>query len=67
MIRMFDRKYADAADNRYNVRVVRSLSGAYNIVVDGEFWATAENMNEAHEEIEDIVRVLGLKDAVNIA
>ncbi len=46
----------DAAGNRYTVEIIRTR-GHYEIRLDGEFYATAESIAEAEEEIFDITKV----------
>ncbi len=49
----------DAAGNRYMVEIIRTR-GRYEVRLDGEFYATAESIADAENEIFDITKIYNL-------
>ncbi len=52
-------KLRDLSGKHYTVEIIRS-HGRYEIRLDGDFYATAETMSEAEDEISDIARIYNL-------
>ena len=53
-ITMERHRLRDAAGNRYTLEIIRT-HGRYEVRMDGKFYAAAESIAEAEDEIFDIV------------
>lgn len=54
-ITMERHRLMDASGTRYTVEIIRTC-GRYEVRMDGEFYATAESIAEAEDEVFDIAK-----------